>query len=111
MSENTNEEAHPLAELSPVPLGTPVAPAHGIAAMALGFALKYCDINTVQDGALYQQYKIEGRNMHALHLDHVFETAIAIEKHLLASSDRIAAMLVDALEVVVAEDDAHEQAA
>ncbi len=80
------------------PLGNaPVAPAHGIAAIALNFALKYHDINTVQDGVLYQQYKMEGKNMHGLHLDHVFETAIQIEKHLMMSSQRIAGIVIDAI--------------
>lgn len=85
----------------------PIAPAHGIAALALNFALKYHDINTVQDGALYQQYKLEGRNMTALHLDMVFETAIKIEAHLLGASERIAKLLVDALEVATDDGDAN----
>lgn len=84
---------------------TQVAPAHGIAALALNFALKYHDINTVQDGTLYQQYKLEGRNLEALHLDAVFETAVKIEAHLMGASDRIAALLLDAIEVAVKEDD------
>jgi hypothetical protein len=76
---------------------TKIAPAHGIAAIALSMAMKYHDISTVQDGTLYQQYKLEGRNMRELDIDMVFVTAIKIELHLLASSDRIAAVLVDAL--------------
>ena len=48
----------------------PIAPAHGIAAVALSLALRYHDINTVQDGVLYQQYKMEGRNMTDLKLRH-----------------------------------------
>ncbi|HEY1806048.1 MAG TPA: hypothetical protein VGG45_16360 [Terracidiphilus sp.] len=82
----------------------PVAPAHGIASLALALALKYHDINTIQDGTLYQQYKLEGRNMRDLHLDMVFETAIAMERHLLASSQRIAAIVVEALEISVDEE-------
>src|SRR3954463_7673358 len=85
---------------------TKVAPAHGIAALALNFALKYHDINTVQDGSLYNAYKLEGRNMSPLHLDMVFETAIKMEMHLLASSKRIADILVEALEAGVAD---HEE--
>src|SRR3954466_1997263 len=80
---------------------TPVAPAHGIAALALTLALKYHDIGTVQDGALYNAYKLEGRNLTPLHLDMVFETAIRMERHLLAGSDRIAAIVVDALEASI----------
>ena len=75
----------------------PIAPATGIATIALNMALRYHDINTVQDGALYQQYKLEGRNMGTLHLDHVFETAIRMEAHLLGASDRIAKIVIDAI--------------
>jgi hypothetical protein len=82
-----------------------IAPAHGIASIALHLALKYHDINTVQDGALYQQYKLEGKNMRELHLDHVFETATRMERWLLASSDRIAQVIVEALEVRVDEEE------
>jgi len=82
----------------------PIAPAHGIAAVALSLALKYHDINTVKDGQLYQQYKLEGRNLTDLHLDMVFETAIRMEKFLLASSERIASIVVDALEASVEND-------
>jgi hypothetical protein len=85
---------------------TKVAPAHGIAALALNFALKYHDINTVQDGQLYQQYKLEGKNMTPLHLDMVFETAIRMEAHLLGASSRIADIVVEALEAGVAEHEA-----
>jgi hypothetical protein len=84
---------------------TTIAPAHGIAAIALSMAMKYHEINTVQDGALYQQYKIEGKNMVPLHLDMVFETAMRIERHLLASSDRIADIVVEALEAGIEKAD------
>jgi hypothetical protein len=96
------EELHEVANAAP---GTKIAPAHGIAAIALNMALKYHDINTVQDGELYQQYKLEGRNMHTLHLDHVFETAIRMEAHLIGGSKRIAGLLVDALEIIVTDEE------
>jgi hypothetical protein len=83
---------------------TKVAPAHGIAAIALNMALKYYNINTVQDGQLYQQYKLEGRNMRELHLDMVFETAIKIEMHLLGASERIAKLVVEAIAIRVETD-------
>lgn len=78
--------------LKDVPLG----PVHGIAAIALNMALKYHDINTVQDGMLYQQYKLEGKNMVGLHLDHVFHTAQRMEEHLIAANGRVAKLLVAA---------------
>lgn len=83
---------------------TKIATSHGLAAIALNMSMKYHDINTVRDGALYQQYKLEGKNMSPLHLDMIFETAIKIEHHLLGSSERIAAMIVDALEHAVDEE-------
>lgn len=76
---------------------TPIAPAHGIATIALNMAMKYHDINTVQDGVLYQQYKMEGKNLHGLHLDEVFHTAGRIEAWLLGASERIAKLVVDAI--------------
>jgi len=67
-------------------------------------AMKYHDISTVQDGALYQQYKLEGKNMTPLHIDMVFETAMQIEKHLIRSHKRIA----DALLAHLVEMDSEE---
>jgi len=89
-------------------ISAPVAPAHGIAALALSMAMKFHDITTIQDGTMYQQYKMEGKNMQPLGLEHVFETAIRIEQHLLASSQRIANLVFDALE---AGADAYDEAA
>lgn len=93
----------PLEALNPIK-ETPVAPAVGVAALALNFALKYHGINTVQDGTLYQQYKLEGRNMRDLQLADVFETAILMEMHLLGSSERIAKLVVDAIEFAVEDE-------
>ena len=76
---------------------TPVATAPAIAVIALEMAMKYHDINVVKDGALYQQYKLEGRNMRDLHLDMVFETAMKIEVWLLGASERIASLVVEAI--------------
>jgi len=86
----------PFKALEPI-ASTPVSPATGIAALALNLALKYHDINTVQDGVLYQQYKLEGKNLPPLHLDHVFETAIRMETFLLGASERIATIVVEAI--------------
>lgn len=103
--QEENAVAEPFKELVPALGNTPVAPAHGIAAIAMSMAMKYHDINTVQDGALYQQYKLEGKNMRSLHLDHVFETAQRIEAWLLGSSERIANIMVDALEAGIESDE------
>ena len=96
-------EGDPFKTLEPIS-GTPIAPATGVAAIALTMALKYHDINMIQDGTLYQQYKLEGRNMRELHLDMVFETALKMEAHLLGASERIAQLIVDAC-VIAVEDD------
>lgn len=98
----------PLQELAPHIGNTPIAPANGIAAIALAMALKFHDINTVQDGTLYQQYKLEGRNMSDLHLSDVFETAIKIEAHLIGSSQRIARIVIDAVADGFKEEDARQ---
>jgi hypothetical protein len=76
----------------------PIGPNIGVASIALNMALKYHDINTVQDGQLYQQYKLEGRNMQNLHLDHVFDTAVRIEAHLIGAHRRVTALLLNAME-------------
>ena len=102
---DTQAATEPLKELAAAMPSAPIAPAHGIAAIALTMAMKYHEINTVQDGALYQQYKIEGKNMVPLHLDMVFDTAIKIEAHLLGASERIAKLVCDAILVGVDEDD------
>jgi hypothetical protein len=101
-TDNPRDILKPLDESMP---HAPIAPAHTIAGLALTLALKYHDIGTVQDGTLYQQYKLEGKNLQPLHLDHVFETAIRMEAHLIASEKRIAALIIDALEVMVEEDE------
>lgn len=85
----------------------PIAPAHGIAAVALNMAMKYHDLAIIKDGAMYQQYKLEGRNIREIDIDQVFETAIKIEVWLLGASDRIAKIVIDCVKdaVIEAEDD------
>lgn len=100
MENETDDDFKALEPISKLP----IAPAHVIASLALNMAMKYHDINIVRDGTLYQQYKLEGRNMQNLDLDLVFETAIKIEAHLLRSSERIAQMLIEAIQVEVVDD-------
>ena len=101
--------AEDFKELAKTLGNAPVAPAHGIAAIALSMSMKYHDIATVQDGTLYQQYKLEGKNMIPLHLDMVFETAERMEMWLLGASDRIAKIVVEAIEFGVEDDAKPEQ--
>ena len=109
MTDATNEDiGDELKDLAKISGNTSVAPAHGIAAIALSMSMKFHDINTVQDGTLYQQYKLEGKNMSPLHLDMVLDTATRIEQWLLGASERIAKIVVDALALEVTDDDAEE---
>lgn len=71
-----------------------ISPAVALGALALQMAINYHDVTIVKDGALYQQYKLEGKNFRELHLDVVFETAMAIEQHLLASKNRLSDMIL-----------------
>jgi hypothetical protein len=106
-----NEEfnpADPFKQLEPHLSDVKIAPAHGIAAIALSLAMKYHDIATIKDGAMYQQYKLEGRNIREINLDTVFETAIRIEMHLLASSERIAKIVVDVIAELPEEEFPHD---
>ena len=94
-----------LLDLPELPRDTPVSPSVAIGALALNFAMKYCDITTVQDGQLYQQYKLEGKNMLPMNLHYVFEVAAQIEQHLMQTSERIAAVVCDAIEAAFTEED------
>lgn len=80
-------------ELGPA-ADAPIGPCIGVASIALNMAMKFHDITTVQDGTLYQQYKLEGKNMHPIHLDYVLETALQIEKHLIGANKRVSALMV-----------------
>lgn len=106
LSEGEMPEDHPFSGLEPIK-EAPLATAHAVAALALNMALKYHDIATVQDGTLYQQYKLEGKNFRELHLNDVFETAILMEMHLMGSSQRIAKLVVDAIAFIPEEDEDH----
>lgn len=84
----------------------PIGPMIGVSAIALNLAMKYADINTVQDGVLYQQYKMEGRNMQGLHLAYVLAIAKQIEAHLVDGNRRVAQLLVAS---ALAVDDVEEK--
>lgn len=106
ISENPKAIAEEFGGASDAPIGAPM----GIATIALNMALKYHDINTVHDGALYQQYKLEGKNLTCLHLDHVFETAMRIEEHLIAANTRVSKLIVAQAFADFPADDDVEQA-
>ena len=100
INKEAGDIAEPFRDIVEHAGSAPVAPAHGIAAIALSMAMKYHDMGMVKDGALYQQYKLEGRNITTIGLADVFETAIQIEAHLLGSSDRISKLIIDRKSVV-----------
>lgn len=95
----------PLANVSP---DTPMSPACAVASMALTMALKYHDMQMIPDGATYQQYKLEGRNMRNIGLTDVFETAVQIEAHLITANDRIGKMIANTIVVQITEDAAEQ---
>lgn len=107
ISETPKALAEEFGGASDAPIGAPM----GIATIALNMALKYHDINTVQDGALYQQYKLEGKNLSVLHLDHVFETAMRIEEHLIAANTRVSKLIVAQALAELPDEDPEQSAA
>lgn len=46
---------------------------------ALNMAIKYHDSTVISDGVLYQQYRMEGKEMQPLTQDHVIATALRYE--------------------------------
>lgn len=89
----------------------PVGPLVGLSSIALTMAMKYHDINTVQDGTLYQQYKLEGKNLHGLHIEEVLDTAERIERWLVGSPERVGKLMIQMLEhadIAPDEDDTNE---
>ena len=83
-------------ELEPI-ADQPMSAAHGVAAVALGMALRYYDTSTVQEGGLYQQLKLEGRNIQALHPDMVLDLAKHFERHIMEAPNRLSEMVIDAV--------------
>lgn len=104
-SDNAGESLKPLQAIG----DTKVPMAQGIAGLALTLAMKYHDITTVQDGTLYQQYKLEGVNMSPLHIDVVFETAIKIEGHLLRADGRLSDILMEEMKALEGEAPSEDQ--
>lgn len=110
--EKELNDANPMKEmvtdLAPI-ADAPIAPAHAIATVALNMAMKYHNMQMIPDGLTYQQYKMEGRNIREIGLVDVFETAQRIETWLLGSSDRIAKIVVDALESAMDDDEPNKE--
>lgn len=92
-----------LSTLEPV-ADAPVSPAIAIGSIALKLAVEYHGATVISDGSLYQQYRIEGKEMTPLTLALVLETAREFERHLLTTNERIAAIVVEALEASTEEE-------
>lgn len=91
LSDEDNLLKLPAGVDGPIPSGVAVG------ALALNFALKYYDMRLVKDGVMYQQLKLEQKELGTFGLQDVFEIAKQIEVHLLATSDRVASLVVEAL--------------
>ncbi len=110
-SDFKNDVSDMPSEVKNLPLNTN----HAIATMALNFALKYHGMCMIPDGTMYQQYKMEGRNIKVIGLEDVFETAIKMEQHLIRGDNRIGKMVqemaLSILKDVMSDDDTDETAA
>jgi len=81
-----------------------------VGSIALNMAMKYHGITTISDGALYQQLKLEGKNIQPLHLDLVLSTAERLEMHLMGTQQRLAGMVLDVLMMPADDEDKEAQA-
>ncbi len=95
--EPQDQKENPFKALEPI-ADAPVTPATTVAALALNLALKFHDMGMIKDAAMYQQFKLEGKNIVPLQLAMVLDTALKMEGYLLGASERIAKIVVDALE-------------
>jgi plasmid maintenance system antidote protein VapI len=87
----------------------PINPMVGIGAIALNMAINYLDMTVVKDGQLYQQLKIEGKEIKGVSLETAFHYAKQIERHLMGTSDRIAGIVLDAISHGIASDEEGNQ--
>jgi hypothetical protein len=53
-----------------------------VRSIALTIAQRHCGDTVIKDGVMYQQYKMEGRNMKALDYGDVLKMAIIFERYL-----------------------------
>lgn len=107
MSDDVGDEIpadNPFSGLEPIKEG-PISPALMVGAIALNMAMKYADMSMVKDGTLYQQYKIEGRNLNPIKLEWVFSLAREIEMHLMGTSNRLSCMVIEAVMDLAEEDE------
>ncbi len=81
----------------------PVSPATAIAAVALNFAMKWYDMTTIKDGAMYQQKKLEGANFQYYDFPDVLERAKEIELWILGSPSRLSQAVLEVIADELAE--------
>lgn len=103
----TNNPIQQIADHLP---DAPIPPMIGVGAIALQMAMQYHDATVIKDGVLYQQMKMEGKNISCLGLDDVFDTAKRIEEHLMGSNERILKLTTEVLiDAVKYGDDLHDE--
>lgn len=94
---DANTPLDELEQVCPPDTKLEISPATAIAAMGLNLSLKYHGIATVQDGALYQQLKLEGANIVPLRLQNILDTAKIFEEHILSAPNRLTAMVYNVI--------------
>lgn len=73
-----------------------VSPGLAVASIALSLAVTYHTNSIIKDGAMYQQLKLEGKDIKSSGVEDVIDIARQFEIHLLQSSERIAGIIIDA---------------
>jgi len=73
----------------------PISRDDGIRMMALSMAIKHIESTMLRDGALYQQLKLDGREIGVLRANAVLEKAIDFERYLRGDYADMAAQIVN----------------
>jgi len=94
-------DENPIAEVAEHLPDAGINPAHGIAGIALSMALRWHDTGVVKDGAMYQQLRVEGKEIRPMDVHDVLDTAKLFEKHLMDAPNRLSAMVFDVIEQVL----------
>lgn len=94
MKDEDNVFADPSMEpIRDAPMTTSMA----IAAISLNMAMKYHDFTVVKDGVMYQQLKMEQKEMRTIQFEDVLETADRIRDYLIESESVIRSMMTESV--------------
>ncbi len=93
----------PLDGLEDIPANTQIRMSEStmIATVALNMALKWHDTSVIKDGTMYQQLRMEGKEIRSLCLDHVFDTAKLFERHIMEASGRLTELTMETINGVL----------